>query len=156
MATMFMLCVRERRTKLPTEYVDEDGVRFLRVRTGNITKCNVFEKGITTLTIEHLFIRAIKKYLADVKFKLIIYSTPPITFEGVVRYIKNRDNARSYLLLKDIFLRTLLILACLARGAFCTGTSDKRKTPVPKSRLHWVHVSSKRGLCIKAQSRAFC
>lgn len=100
---VYVVCPRERRTKLPTEYVDEDGVRFLRVRTGNITKCNVFEKGITTLTIEHLFIRAIKKYLADVKFELIIYSTPPITFEGVVRYIKNRDNARSYLLLKDIF-----------------------------------------------------
>ena len=35
---VYVVCPRERRTKLPTEYVDEDGVRFLRVRTGNITK----------------------------------------------------------------------------------------------------------------------
>ena len=46
---------------------------------------------------------AIKKYFADVKFDLVLYSTPPITFAGVVSYIKKRDNAKSYLLLKDIF-----------------------------------------------------
>lgn len=41
--------------------------------------------------------------MSNVKFDLILYSTPPITFEKVIRYIKNRDNAKSYLLLKDIF-----------------------------------------------------
>ncbi|WP_242969945.1 glycosyltransferase family 4 protein [Clostridium chauvoei] len=32
-----------------------------------------------------------------------MYSTPPITFEKVINYIKSRDGAKSYLLLKDIF-----------------------------------------------------
>lgn len=100
---VFVVSPREKRLNLPTEYVNEKGVNFLRVRIGNITKINVVEKGISTIMIESLFLREIKKYLNDVKFDLVIYSTPPITFEKIIRYIKNRDKAKSYLLLKDIF-----------------------------------------------------
>ncbi len=32
-----------------------------------------------------------------------MYTTPPITFAGVISYIKKRDHAKTYLLLKDIF-----------------------------------------------------
>ncbi|MDT8860310.1 glycosyltransferase family 4 protein [Alkalihalobacillus sp. MEB130] len=93
----------EKRLKKPTEYVNENGVQFLRVRIGNITKTNVIEKGISTIMIENLFLKAIKKYMRDIKFDLVIYSTPPITFGKVISYVKKRDNAKSYLLLKDIF-----------------------------------------------------
>lgn len=78
-------------------------MNFLKVKIGNITKTNNIEKGISTLRIESLFQKAIKKYLKDIKFDLVVYSTPPITFEKVISYIKNKDNAKSYLLLKDIF-----------------------------------------------------
>lgn len=100
---VYVLSSRERRLNKPTEYVNENGVNFLRVKIGNITKSNVIEKGISTLSIENVFLRAIKKYFNNITFDLIIYSTPPITFEKVIRYIKKRDNAKSYLLLKDIF-----------------------------------------------------
>ena len=100
---VYVICPREKRFNLPTEYVIEEGVRFLRIRIGNITKTNVVEKGISTIMIEKLFLKAIKKYINNIRFDLVIYSTPPITFEKVVRYIKNRNGARSYLLLKDIF-----------------------------------------------------
>lgn len=100
---VYVVCTRERRLNLPTEFVNEKGVNFLRVKIGNITKTNIIEKGISTIRIESLFLKQIKKYLSDIKFDLVIYSTPPITFEKVIRYIKNRDNAKSYLLLKDIF-----------------------------------------------------
>lgn len=100
---VYVVCTRERRLNLPTEFVNEKGVNFLRVKIGNITKTNIIEKGISTIRIGSLFLKQIKKYLSDIKFDLVIYSTPPITFEKVIRYIKNRDNAKSYLLLKDIF-----------------------------------------------------
>lgn len=93
----------EKRLNKQTEFTDEKGVQFLRVKIGNITKTNVIEKGISTIMIESLFLKAIKKYMQYVKFDLVIYSTPPITFGRVVKYIKKRDNAKSYLLLKDIF-----------------------------------------------------
>lgn len=93
----------EKRLGRKTELIEEDNVSYLMIQTGNITKTNFIEKGISTLLIEKQFINAIKKYYANVHFDLIIYSTPPITFVNVVKYLKNRDSAKTYLLLKDIF-----------------------------------------------------
>jgi len=100
---VYVMCARERRYKLPTEYVTEGGVNFLRIKIGNLTKTNLVEKGITTICLESIFLKRLKKYFSDTKFDLILYSTPPITFERVIKYIKKRDGATSYLLLKDIF-----------------------------------------------------
>lgn len=91
----------EKRMKEET-HLEENG-RLLRLKIGNIQKTNVIEKGISTLLVEKQFISAIKKYFSCVKFDLILYSTPPITFSGVIKYVKKRDNARTYLMLKDIF-----------------------------------------------------
>ncbi len=86
-----------------TNLKEYDGYRVLRIKTGNTQKTNVIEKGISTIMLEGQFLSAIKKYCSDTKFDLIIYSTPPITFSKVIRYFKKRDNAKTYLLLKDIF-----------------------------------------------------
>lgn len=94
----------ERRTGMDTNLADSDGIHLLKVRTLNIQKTNILEKGIGTLMIEGQFKRAIKKYLSDVQFDLILYSTPPITFTNVVKFLKRKNpKAVSYLLLKDIF-----------------------------------------------------
>ncbi|KDE46151.1 glycosyltransferase family 4 protein [Geobacillus sp. CAMR5420] len=101
--TVYVVCQRERRSGKPTEFKIENGIHVLRVRTGNVTKTNIIEKGISTILLEGQFIKAIRKFLNDVKFNLVLYSTPPITFERVVKYVKERDGCKSYLLLKDIF-----------------------------------------------------
>jgi glycosyltransferase involved in cell wall biosynthesis len=93
----------ERRENKKTNLLKEKKGEILNVKTLNIQKTNVVEKGIGTLVIEYQFLSAIKKYFSNVKFDLIIYSTPPITFSKVISFIKKRDNAYSYLLLKDIF-----------------------------------------------------
>lgn len=94
----------ERRLGLQTSLVKSKGVHILNVKTLNVQKTNIVEKGIGTLLIESQFKAAIKKYLGDVKFDLITYSTPPITFTNVVKYLKQKNpNAISYLQLKDIF-----------------------------------------------------
>ena len=101
---LFIVSPCERRTRQHTHIVDIDGVRILKVRTLNIQKANVIEKGLGTLLIESQYKRATKKFLADVHFDLITYSTPPITFTNVVKYLKCKNpQAISYLLLKDIF-----------------------------------------------------
>lgn len=93
----------EKRTGRPTELIERRGAKMLRISIGNITKCGIIEKGISTIRIEAQFLRAIKKYFKGVKFDLVLYSTPPITFAKVICFIKKRDGAKSYLLLKDIF-----------------------------------------------------
>jgi len=115
---VYVVSPKEKRLNESTEYVMEDEVQFLRVRIGNITKTNLIEKGISTIRIEGLYLKAIKKYMKDIKFDLVIYSTPPITFEKVIRFVKKRDNAKSYLLLKDIFPQNAIDLNMLKKNSF--------------------------------------
>ena len=100
---IYTVSTYEKRKGLQTSVCEENDVHMLHVRIGNITKCSVIEKGVSTLLVEPQFIGAIKKYFGNVKFDLVIYSTPPITFANAVRYVQKRDGAKTYLLLKDIF-----------------------------------------------------
>lgn len=94
----------ERRLGMATHLQEVDGIRLLKVRTLNIQKTNVVEKGFGTLLIEGQYQRAIQRYFGHIQFDLILYSTPPITFTNVVKYLKRKNpKAISYLLLKDIF-----------------------------------------------------
>lgn len=93
----------EKRSCRETESVEEHGAYMLHVKIGNLTKTNTIEKGISTLMIEPQFKAAIKKYFSNVKFDLVLYSTPPITLVPAVKYVKRRDSAKTYLMLKDIF-----------------------------------------------------
>lgn len=79
-------------------------LNILRVRAGNLFNTNsVIKKGLTTITIANYFKRAVQKYFNKIKFDLVIYPTPPITFAPVVKYLKQRDKCISYLILRDIF-----------------------------------------------------
>ena len=101
---VYIVCPAERRLGVNSSLIDSHGVHILNVRTLNIQKTNIVEKGLGTLLLESQFKAAIKKYLKGIKFDLITYSTPPITFTNVVKYLKKQNpQAVSYLQLKDIF-----------------------------------------------------
>jgi glycosyltransferase involved in cell wall biosynthesis len=100
---VFVVCPIERREKRSTHLIKQDIGTILNVKSLNLQKTNIIEKGLGILTIEYQYLAAIKKYYKDEKFNLILYSTPPITFSKIINYIKNKDNAYAYLLLKDIF-----------------------------------------------------
>lgn len=113
---VYTLSPYEKRLNRPTACMDDQGVRMLHVQTGNLTKtANLIERGFATLQVERIFIRAIKHYYADIRFDLVLYSTPPITLSSVVAYVKRRDHARSYLLLKDIFPQNAVDLGMLTK-----------------------------------------
>ncbi|MGH2087089.1 glycosyltransferase family 4 protein [Aerococcus urinaeequi] len=115
---VYVVSSRERKLKQPTVLENQSGVHILKVRTGNIKKTNIVEKGISTLLIEHNYLKAIKQNLSNIKFDLVMYSTPPITFEKIVSFIKGRDNAVSYLLLKDIFPQNAVDLNMIRKKSF--------------------------------------
>lgn len=100
---VFAVCPSERRYREKTNLKKFGNSSILTVKTLNIQKTNIIEKGIGTLSIKKQFISAIKKYYKGVQFDMILYPTPPITLCGVVEYFKKRDNAKTYLMLKDIF-----------------------------------------------------
>lgn len=113
---VYVVTARERRQGKRTELLVEDGLRVLKVRTWNLQKTNLIEKGMATLLIERQFIAAICRYFEDVRFDLVLYSTPPVTFEKVIRYIKERDQALSYLMLKDIFPQNAVDIGLIKDG----------------------------------------
>lgn len=100
---VYVLSSVERLTAGEQYIVKECNSKIIKVKTGRIQKTNNIEKGINTVLLEYRFKKAVKKYLNKVKFDLVLYPTPSITFANVIEYVKKRDGAKSYLMLKDIF-----------------------------------------------------
>lgn len=101
---VFIVHPRERRFGLNTGIKKEGILTYLGVKTLNLQKCSIVEKGLGQVLVESQYKRAIKKYLSNQKFDLILYSTPPITFPKVISFLKSHNpQAKTYLLLKDIF-----------------------------------------------------
>lgn len=116
--SVFVVSPLERRNRKKTYISRESRGIILHVQTFNLQKTNIIEKGIGTLAIEYQFLFGIKKHLPNIKFDLVMYSTPPITFAKVISYIKNRDSAYSYLLLKDIFPQNAVDMKLLKKDSF--------------------------------------
>ena len=113
---VYIVFPRERKHGLPTEVRVQDGVHLLGVKTLNVTKTNVIEKGLGQVSIEFLYKRAIKKNFKGVSFDLILYSTPPITFPKVIEYAKKANpKAKTYLLLKDIFPQNAVDMGMMSK-----------------------------------------
>ena len=113
---VYIVTPHERMLNKPTEVSESEGVSILGVRTLNLQKTSVMEKGVGQLLVESQFKSAIKHYFPGVKFDLILYSTPPITFPRVIRYLKKRNpQAETYLLLKDIFPQNAVDLGMMSK-----------------------------------------
>ncbi len=112
---VFVISPVEKRIGVFSHLTEEKNTKILRLRIGNTQKTNIIEKGLSTVMIEPTFKRAIKKYFSDVKFDLVLYSTPPITFVSAIEYVKKRDGAKTYLLLKDIFPQNAVDLGMLSK-----------------------------------------
>lgn len=115
---VYVIHPNERRLGKPTEVKTVGGIHCLGVRTLNVTRTNVVEKGVGQMLLEGLYKRAMKKHFGGVKFDLILYSTPPITFNNVIRYAKrvSGGKAMTYLLLKDIFPQNAVDMGMLSKS----------------------------------------
>jgi glycosyltransferase involved in cell wall biosynthesis len=93
----------ERRYRQKTSLFYDSGVNVLKIKILNIQKSNLIEKGIGTVFLEHQYYFNIRKHFKNVKFDLVLYTTPPITLTRVVRSLKREYSSTTYLMLKDIF-----------------------------------------------------
>lgn len=111
-----VICALEKDNPRTTYFSEEEGFKIVRVKIGGNKKANIIEKGITTIKEPDKYISAIKQYYADEKFDLLLYPTPPITQVKTVEYIKKRDDAKSYLLLKDIFPQNAVDIGMMSKS----------------------------------------
>lgn len=128
---VYVISPVERRKKQETYVIKTKNATILKLRIGNTQKTNILEKSISTICIEPQFIVGIKKFFSNVIFDLILYSTPPITFCNAIEYVKKRDNAKTYLLLKDIFPQNAVDLGMMQKtglkGVFYKAFRRKEK-----------------------------
>lgn len=112
---VYLVCKSSAKGRHILEYTYEYGVHVVRTKLAFPKKLGIIEKGLSLIAIEPLFIFAIKKYFNDIKFDLVLYTTPPITLANVVKYVKKRDCAKSYLMLKDIFPQNAVDIGILSK-----------------------------------------
>lgn len=124
---VFIASPLERRFGEPTRLITSPHCQILRIKTLNIQKTNILEKGIGTLLLESQFDKAIRKYWGDINFDLIIYATPPITFNRVIERVKKRCGCRSYLMLKDIFPQNAVDLGMMKEGGILHSMFRKKE-----------------------------
>lgn len=94
------------------EYVDEDGIKVLRVKTLPIHDSNFILRGIAQLTMPYLFLRKIKKYILSDIDTVVIYS-PPITLAQVGASLKRWHKKTFILNVQDLFPQNAIDLGIL-------------------------------------------
>lgn len=93
-----------------------EGYAILHVQTPQMQKVSFLKKGLASLQIGPNIQKALDRHCRDEHYDLILMATPPITLAGVVAYIKNRDGAKFYLLLKDIWPQGIADLGAISRS----------------------------------------
>ncbi|MFW6122435.1 MAG: glycosyltransferase family 4 protein [Petrotogales bacterium] len=86
-----------------TEVNIEGEIPVLRVKTGPLFYTQLIAKGINTLLLNSRYKRAFFQYWKEKKIDWILTSTPPITLSPFIQDLKNRYQAKLYLILRDIF-----------------------------------------------------
>ena len=91
----------EKRKSNKTPLIRTSQYCIIKPRVGNITNTGFFEKAISIYFYKFKIISAIKKNVDCVD--LFISAVPPITNNSIIKFIKRKFNAKTYLLLKDIW-----------------------------------------------------
>ena len=108
---LYVVSPVERKYNRSTSLRIEKGVHILEVKSLNLFDTNLIEKGLAQLLLGDRYYNSIRHYFPDISFDLVLYSTPPITFQGIVYKLKKLNpNLTSYLMLKDIFPQNALDL----------------------------------------------
>ncbi len=93
----------QKRNQSRTSLGTERGFRVLRAVVGDYYDVGFIKKGLVQLMLPFIMKREIKKHLKNENFDIVLFESPPVTNAGVVKWAKKQFNAKTYLMLKDIF-----------------------------------------------------
>ncbi len=113
---VYVAALLERKARRNTNLRTQHGVQILRVRSGDLFEVGFLRKGLTMLSLERDFRRAIRATWGSVRFELLVYPTPPVTFVGLVEELKREQGAATYLILRDIFPQNALDVGIMRKG----------------------------------------
>lgn len=108
--------VAEEKKKIDkTTLLMERGLPVLRVKVGNLYNVSFLEKGITFITMQNKIKKAIRQYLNNESYDIILFMAPPVTLGNVVKYAMKKYKAMSYLMQKDIFPQNAIDLKIMTK-----------------------------------------
>jgi glycosyltransferase involved in cell wall biosynthesis len=111
------VCVQdENRTAGPFSVFRRGKILIISIPTGKLIKTSILKKGINTLLLEHRFLMRFLQFDFD-SLDILLYSTPPITFQKIIAKLKKKYNCVTYLLLKDIFPQNAVDLEMLRKNS---------------------------------------
>jgi glycosyltransferase involved in cell wall biosynthesis len=113
--SVYVVCPEERRFGGKTRLNTLSNINVLYVKSLNLQKTSLLEKGLSTVLLSWQLFKTIKKYFETIKFDVVLYSTPPITYNKAINYLKRKDNCLTYLLLKDIFPQNAIDLQMMKK-----------------------------------------
>lgn len=101
---VFVACPADSENPVSTDFAGDAAEKYLFINAGNsIGKVSFVKKVKNFLLTDIRYKRALKHALKQTSIDLILYCTPPITLTNTIAWVKNRYNASTYLMLKDIF-----------------------------------------------------
>lgn len=101
---VYVATIREKKFKKDTELSKEKGVNILRVKSGNMfNNVSKFQKLFTMMTINKSILNQIKKHWGDIKFDLIVGTTPYMANAKLINGLKSYYRCPSFLILWDLF-----------------------------------------------------
>lgn len=110
-----VMVAEEKKKIKDTQIKNERGMEVLRVKTGNMYNVGLVEKAISYITLQSQLKLAIKKYLKDRSYDMVIFTAPPVTLTKVVKYAMKRFKCISYLMQKDIFPQNAVDIGILKK-----------------------------------------
>lgn len=96
----------------------ENNIEVLRVNTLPIKNVPNVLKGISNLLLPYQFKKAIQKKYPHKSYDLIVAPTPPITLVSLATFLKKKNKAKFYLILRDIFPQNAVDLGFMKKNGF--------------------------------------
>ena len=106
----------EKKNRVESSVEKKGSITLIKVKTGNLFNVSMKEKLISRAGLYRRYGAALNKFCQNEKFDLVLSSTPPTVLYPLINKIKKRDNAYTYLMLKDIFPQNAVDLGMIKKN----------------------------------------
>lgn len=111
---VYIISPIERRDKMKNKSRQFGRLHLHFAEIGNYFNVGWVKKGISTIFLSGQYLNTIRRELDNISYDLILYSTPPITFAPVIKYLRKKNkSAVTYLMLKDIWPQSMADMGTL-------------------------------------------
>lgn len=95
------------------EFTRENGINVIRIKVPPVNMVNYIRRGINTIIYPWILYHKSKKFLKHIDFDVMILYAPPIQLAKTIKLYKQHNNAKTVLILRDIFPQNAIDLGIL-------------------------------------------